>query len=70
MNDVSGHRTLAVPLDPMAELIMIRGNPEENALKCSKRSKLYTLLSGLFLALDIVPNLFLILIGLRSIIML
>jgi hypothetical protein len=52
---------ITVPLDPMADLIIIRGNPEENAVRCSKRAMLFTLLSGFFLSLDLFPNLFLIL---------
>ncbi|HUV07360.1 MAG TPA: hypothetical protein VMX75_06495 [Spirochaetia bacterium] len=49
------------PVDPMVGLTMIHGDPEKNAERCSKRSMWYTVLSGLFLSLDILPNLFLIL---------
>jgi hypothetical protein len=59
---------LTVPLDPMAELTMIQGNPEENAMRCSKRAMMFTLLSGAFLSLDLFPNLFLILILFRMLI--
>ncbi len=59
---------ITAPLDPMADLIMIRGNPEENAVRCSKRAMLFTVLSGVFLSLDLFPNLFLMLFVFRMLI--
>ncbi len=64
-DDASG---ITAPLDPMADLIMIRGNPEENAVRCSKRAMLFTVLSGVFLSLDLFPNLFLMLFVFRMLI--
>jgi len=61
------HPTVGHPTDPMAELILTQGNPEINAQRCSRRSKIFTLLSGLFLSLDVVPNLFLAFMVLRAI---
>lgn len=59
---------ITVPLDPMADLIMIRGNPEENAVRCGKRAMLFTVLSGAFLSLDLFLNLFLMLLLFRMLI--
>jgi hypothetical protein len=53
------------PEDAMAERVLIRGNPELNAQKCSVRARTYELLSAAFFALDIIPNFFLILLILR-----
>jgi hypothetical protein len=61
-------RVITLPTDPMADLIMIRGNPEENALRCSQRAMLFTLLSGAFLSLDLFPNLILLLLLFRMLI--
>ena len=43
--------TLRVPEDPMAELVLVLGDPEEQARACERRARVYELLSaGLFLA--------------------
>ena len=49
------------PSDPMAELVLIRGNPAVNARICQKRARLYELASVFFFSLDLLPNLFLVL---------
>ena len=49
------------PRDPMAELLMIPGHPEDNAERCSRMARFYEILSALLLSLDLAPNLFLIL---------
>ncbi len=59
---------IALPTDPMADLIIIQGNPEENALRCSKKAMLFTLLSGAFLSMDLFPNLILLLFLFRTLI--
>jgi hypothetical protein len=56
------------PEDPMAELALVTGDPEENAQRCNRTAKIYTVLSGLFLSLDTVLNLFFLLLLLRLII--
>ncbi len=53
------------PEDAMAERVLIRGNPELNAQRCSVRARTYELMSAAFFALDIIPNFFLILLILR-----
>ena len=59
---------ITLPTDPMADLIMILGNPEENAMRCSKQAMLFTLLSGAFLSMDLFPNLILLLFLFRTLI--
>ena len=56
------------PEDPMAELALVTGDPEENAQRCNRTAKIYTVLSGLFLSLDTALNLFFLLLLLRLVI--
>jgi hypothetical protein len=44
------------PSDPMAELILIPGNPETIARKCSRRALIYTVLSFLIMGVEIAGN--------------
>jgi hypothetical protein len=60
-----GHGLEGSPRDPMAELIVVRGDPESNAQKSNRIAMSFTVLSALFLSLDIFPNLFLVLLFLR-----
>ncbi len=63
-----GNPQIMKPRDPMAGLTLIRGVPEENAQRCSQRARFYTLLSGVFFSLDIVPNLVLVFAVLRMLV--
>ena len=63
-----GEPRIVKPRDPMAGLALVRGDPEENALRCSQRARFYTLLSGIFFGLDIVPNLVLVFAVLRMLV--
>jgi hypothetical protein len=56
------------PVDPMAELIQIPGNPKLMARECSRKAKLYTFLSGFCILFEVLLNLFLLLLLLQYLI--
>jgi len=56
------------PEDPMIETVMIRGNPELNAERCSAKARRYEILSAFLFALAVVPNFFLVFLILRYLI--
>ncbi|MBN2534515.1 MAG: hypothetical protein JXB88_16650 [Spirochaetales bacterium] len=47
------------PVDPMAELVQIPGNPKLLAKECSKKAKLYAFFSGFCILFEVLLNLFL-----------
>lgn len=53
------------PIDPMAELIQIPGNPRLLARECNRRAKLYAFFSGFCILFEILLNLFLLLLILQ-----
>jgi hypothetical protein len=56
------------PGDPMIESVMIRGNPELNAQRCSAAARKYEVLSALLFGLAVIPNFFLVFLILRYLI--
>jgi hypothetical protein len=60
--------SLDIPADPMAERVRIEGNPEKNARFCATRARLFEILSAFFFALDIAPNVVLLLYALHTMI--
>ncbi len=58
-------RKLKRPVDPMAEMVAIPGNPEREARKCQSMARIYELLSAIFIFSDLVINMFLILLFLH-----
>ena len=55
-----GKGELKSPEDPMAELVLIRGNPAVLAVECGKKAFIYNILSALVIFTDLIINLFLI----------
>jgi len=60
--------TLRHPDDPMAELIMIPGNPLDLSRRCAKRARTFELLSSSTVVLGVLVNLYLVLIVLGELI--
>jgi hypothetical protein len=52
----NGKDLIKKPGDPMADLIGVKGNPEEVALECHNRGKVFVFLSVFLVLTDIVIN--------------
>ena len=61
-------KTLKLPQDPMAELLMVLGDPQVLSRLCNSRARLFELLSAVFVFSGIGLNLFLILLFWHTII--
>jgi hypothetical protein len=59
--DAPGRPTLRPPRDPMAELVLVLGDPEDLARTCSRRARTCELVSAALFFVAVSVNLFLLL---------
>jgi len=59
---------VAQPRDPMVERVLVRGDPEVNAQRCSDKARSYEIYSALLFALAVVSNFLLVFLALRYLI--
>jgi hypothetical protein len=55
-DEIDGVIRLRKPNDPMAELVLVPGNPEQIARKCNDAARLYEIVSAIFIGVSIAIN--------------